>query len=205
MIPCVSACSAPCRYTTNGRSNPRPTSNDTLLQAVLCGMRAARAISWERCCRTPTLGGLNHLLRMRLFVAVALVAVSISACREGKASARADSAHAITNGSVDSLPPWGTNGIPVMQEPSLTGNVDPRASIEEYRFVWDRSFHRMIAIRIGRDHEHAYLIKFVGPPKDSSAAGRRDSVGLSARRVGRTYRITFAGGVLAISSARCFP
>lgn len=116
---------------------------------------------------------------MRLFFAVALVALSISACREGRASARADSAHAITNLSVDSLPPWGTNGIPAMQEPSLTGNVDPRDSIEEYRFVWDRSFHRTIAIRIGRDHEHAFLIKFVGPPRDSSAAGRRDSVGLS--------------------------
>lgn len=115
---------------------------------------------------------------MRRFIVVALLALIASACRDRAAPARADSLYARANSSADTLPPWGTNGIPAMQEPSLLNHVDARDSYETYRFVWDRSFHRTVMIRIGRDQEHAYLIKFVGSPKDSNAVGRRDSVAL---------------------------
>jgi hypothetical protein len=116
---------------------------------------------------------------MRRFIGVALFAFSTSACRDRAAPARADSQHAQANASVDTLPPWGANGIPAMQEPSLLENVDTHDSFETYRFVWDRSFRRTVMIRIGRDQEHAYLIKFVGSPRDSITAGRRDSIALS--------------------------
>jgi hypothetical protein len=113
------------------------------------------------------------------FIIVTLLALSTLACRDRTAPARADSLHARANSLTDSLPPWGTNGIPAMQEPSLLNHVDARDSYETYRFVWDRSFHRTVMIRIGRDQERAYLVKFVGSRDDSTAIGRRDSIGLS--------------------------
>ena len=112
---------------------------------------------------------------MRGFIVIALLAFTTSACRDRAAPDRADSQYS----SADTLPPWGANGIPAMQEPSLLKNLDTRDSFDTYRFVWDRSFHSTVMIRIGRDQEHAYLIKFVGSPRDSITIGRRDSIALS--------------------------